>query len=225
MNRPIIALTCLAVSAATTSFANAAPLLDQMRSLSKEGALYAYEMKVVEDGFTATGKIDPSQPEGNRITVYTPSEENWPDGFADDLSQMEAETDGDIWCQDLGDMVPENAKLISETDSSATFGFVPVPDADADKDEAKMMKKLTAEITLDKADGAILSYKMWAEKPFKPAMVVKINQFQMDATCARAPDGRTYISEFQIDLSGSAMMQSFEQSEYRQITTLLQPVS
>jgi len=42
----------------------------------------------------------------------------------------------------------------------------------------------------------------------------------MDVQCTRAPDGRTYIEDFNMALEGSAMMQAFDQKMTRKITAL-----
>lgn len=83
-----------------------------------------------------------------------------------------------------------------------------------------MFKKLNATAVLDKTDGEILSFTMSLPKPFKPMMVAKINMFEMDVQCTRAPDGRTYVKDFSMALEGSAMMQAFDQKIKRQITAL-----
>ncbi len=215
----LIASTCLVVPVAAAD-----PLLEMMWAQSKDGPIYAYEMTYEEGDLLATGKVDPSQPEGERITVYSPAEEDWSEDFAGGLAEMEAETDGDIWCADFGDLVPEDADLNAETADTATYAFTPKPEDDADGTEKKMMKKLDGEIKIAKSDGAVLAFKMSAPKPFKPAIVAKIDTFSMAANCARAPDGRTYVSDFNLDISGSAMMQEFEEQVSRRITALLEPV-
>ena len=52
-------------------------------------------------------------------------------------------------------------------------------------------------------------------------MVAKIDSFSMKADCSPSTDGRTYISEFALDISGNAMMQAFSQSERRKVTNLV----
>ena len=217
-------LFSLAVCLGSSHLAVADPLLQTMRSLSTDGPIYAYEMEYQDNEITATGRIDPSQPEGRRIQVLSPSEETWSDEFRVGLAEMDAETDGDIWCADFAEMVPDNAAVILETDSKATYAFTPVPEADADGTERKMMKKIKGEVTLDKTDGAITAFRMRLPEPYKPAFVVKISEFDMSATCSRAPDGRTYIEAFSFAIDGSAMMQSFNETMSRKITKLLDPV-
>ncbi|MEP1143318.1 MAG: hypothetical protein ABJH52_06335 [Henriciella sp.] len=204
--------------------ASADPVLEMMRSLSKEGPVYAYEMSYSGEGVTATGKIDPSQPEGDRVELYTPSMDELSDEFREGLEEIDAEADGDIWCADFAEMVPANAKATGETETAVTYAFTPIPEADADKTQQKMMKKLDGTVTLDKVDGSVLSFNMTLPAPYKPAMVAKINRFEMAANCDRAPDGRTYVQKFDFDISGSAMMQNFEETVSREITKLLDPV-
>ena len=221
MSRLIVASAFALVSSGAAA---ADPILEMMRSLSKDGPIYSYEMTYQDAEFTARGTIDPSQPEGQRISVTDPDPSEWSDDFRDGLEEMDAETDGDIWCADFAEMVPDNATRTSETDTSAIYAFTPQPEADADNTEKKMMKKLDGTVTLDKSDGSVLAFNMVLPAPYKPAIVAKINAFEMDATCARAPDGRTFVESFNFAIEGSAMMQSFNESVSRNITQLLDPV-
>lgn len=204
--------------------ASADSVLDMMRNLSKDGPVYSYEMTYSDAEIVAEGKIDPSQPEGERIQVTSPDESEWSDEFREGLEEMEAETDGDIWCADFAEMVPDNVSTLTENDATITYAFTPKPEADADGMEKKMMKKLNGTVTLDKADGSVLAFNMKLPKPYKPAIVAKINSFEMDARCARAPDGRTFVESFDFNIAGSAMMQSFDEAVSRRITKLLDPV-
>lgn len=221
MSRSIL-LSAFALS--TTLTASADPLLEMMRNASKDGPIYAYEMTYAGEGVVATGKIDPSQPEGKRVDLYTPEMSELSDEFREGLEEMDAESDGDIWCTDFAEMVPADAEAATQDDVSVTYTFTPVGGEDSDKTEQKMMKKMNGSVTLDKSDGAVLAFSMSLPKPYKPAIVAKINRFQMDASCSRAPDGRTYVERFDFDIAGSAMMQDFEETVSRQITKLLDPV-
>lgn len=204
--------------------ASADPVLEMMRSLSKEGPVYAYEMTYSDTEVTANGRVDPSKPEGERIEIFSPDESEWSKDFRKGVADMEAETDGDIWCADFSEMVPVDATQTAEDTDSVTYAFTPNPEPDADKTEQKMMKQLDGRVTVSKTDGQVLAFNMVLPKPYKPAIVAKINRFEMAATCSRAPDGRTYLEQFDFDISGSAMMQSFEERVTRSITKLLDPV-
>lgn len=217
-----IAIGTLAVCFSGTAAAD--PVLEMMRSLSKEGPVYSYEMSYSDTDVTANGLIDPSKPEGERIEIFSPAESEWSKDFRDGIEDMEAESDGDIWCAEFAEMVPASATAMGEDDSTVTYAFTPQPDAEADKTQQKMMKKMNGTVKLDKSDGAVLAFNMVLPKPYKPAMVAKINRFEMAASCDRAPDGRTYVEQFSIDIKGSAMMQDFEETVTRKITRLLDPV-
>ncbi len=218
----LLSLSILA--AGLTLPAAADPVLDMMRNLSKDGPVYAYEMTYSEADIVAAGTIDPSQPEGERIQVTSPAESEWTEDFREGLDEMEAETDGDIWCADFAEMVPNKVSALDESETTVTYAFTPQPEADADGMEKKMMKKLNGTVTLDKSDGSVLAFNMKLPKPYKPAIVAKIENFEMDATCARAPDGRTFVESFDFKIAGSAMMQKFDEAVSRKITKLLQPV-
>jgi len=218
----LLSLSILA--AGLTLPAAADPVLDMMRNLSKDGPVYAYEMTYSEADIIAAGTIDPSQPEGERIQVTSPAESEWTEDFREGLDEMEAETDGDIWCADFAEMVPNKVSALDESETTVTYAFTPQPEADADGMEKKMMKKLNGTVTLDKSDGSVLAFNMKLPKPYKPAIVAKIENFEMDATCARAPDGRTFVESFDFKIAGSAMMQKFDEAVSRKITKLLQPV-
>lgn len=209
---PLAALLALALPAA------ADPLADAL-SAAAEGPLYAYDMIYETGEIRATGSVDPSQPEGSRVIVKTPAKADWPEDFEEGVAEIDKDADGDIWCSQFAEIIPADAELVSETGSTATYTFQPNADPD-DPDDAKFMKHIRGEVTIDTANPAITSFRMYAPKPFKPAMVAKVNTFQMTAKCTRAPDGRTYVEQFNMKVAGSAMMQSFEERMARTISNL-----
>ena len=215
----------LLLVAATPVPALADSLIHQARSASTDGPLYSYEMTLTYDGVDLSAFVDPSAEEGERITVKSPMKENWPEDLEDDLARMESNTDGDIWCKEFADVIPEDAVKTGETDTTATYAFTPLPEDDADNMERKVLKKVDAKITLAKDDGAVLAYEANLPKPYKPAMIAKVNALNIDVTCERAPDGRTYVQSFDLSISGSAMMTDFDEKTTRKITKLVEPVS
>ena len=134
---------------------------------------------------------------------------------------MDKQAKGDIWCAEFGKMVPENAELVSEVNGIASYMLTPQCDP-GKKDEVKLMKNLTGTIMIDTVNPAIAGFRMTAPKPFKPAMVAKVDTFDLSVSCDRAPDGRTYAKDFKMSVKGSAMMQSFEEHETRRISGLRQ---
>ena len=213
--RAFIALALLAALPANAE--EAFSPLDLARKISTDGPLYAYDMTFETKDLVATGKVDPAQPEGSRVTIYSPAKEDWPKDFEKGLKEIDADADGDIWCAGMMEGVPETAELVSNEDGIARYAFQPKAD---DKSDEKFMKHLTGTIDIDTSDGAVLGFSMASIKAFKPNVMVKIKSFQMSAACERAPDGRTYAAEVETRVSGSAAMQSFEDGNVRKITAL-----
>jgi len=191
--------------------------IDLARSVSSDGPVYAYDMVYETKDISATGRVDPTQPAGKRITVTSPPKEDWPKDFENGLKEIDAEADGDIWCASMLDAVPENPELIAADGVISRYSFKPVAE---DKEDEKFMKHLTGTIDIDTTDGAVLAFSMVAKKAFKPNMMVKISSFRMAATCERGPDGRTYAADVDTKISASAAMQTIDEHTVRKITAL-----
>lgn len=213
--RAVLAIALLAALPASAE--ESLSPLDLARQVAIEGPLYAYDMTFEMKDFSANGKVDPAQPEGKRVTIYSPEREDWPKDFEKGLKQIDAEADGDIWCSGMLDAVPANAELISNEDGIAQYSFKPAPE---DKEDAKFMKHLTGTIDIDRDDGSVLSFSMFSKEAFKPNIMVKVKSFRLDAKCARGPDGRTYAAEVDSKVTASAAMQSIEEHTVRKITAL-----
>lgn len=185
-----------------------------------EGPAYRFDLNIDSDKLKAEAQVDPSLPEGERLTLVSPAANTLEGEAAERYAQLRENTSGDkIWCASFKENIPADAKMISESGEAAVYSFTPLPGDD--KETAKVYKHLTGRVTVSKQAPGILAFEMFAEKPFKPAMVAKIDSFSMKVNCARAPDGRTYIQDFAMDVSGNAMMQAFRQSERREVTNLV----
>ena len=185
-----------------------------------EGPSYRFDLKVEGDDLKAEAQVDPSLPEGERLTLISPAADTLEGDAAERYEQLRENTSGDkIWCSSFNENIPADAKMISESGEAAVYSFTPLPGED--KESAKLYKHLTGRVTVSKQAPGILAFEMFAEKPFKPAMVAKIDSFRMKVNCAAAPDGRTYVRDMTMDVSGNAMMQPFNQSERREITNLV----
>jgi hypothetical protein len=219
------ALMIRSLVSAASLLALAAPMaaqtpLERALAASADGPLYTFDLALKTDEDDARMKVNPSRPEGERLTVVSPSTDSWSEDFAKRVENMKANTDGGIWCQEFAENIPVDAELVSETKTTATYTFTPQPGAEPDGRMEKVYKFLTGTVVVDKHSPAILNFEMVASKPFKPAAVAKISQFEMKATCERAPDGRTHIASLDLDVSGSAMMQGFSQSDRQVISNL-----
>ena len=185
-----------------------------------EGPTYRFDLKIEDNDLKAEAQVDPSRPEGEHLTLISPAADTLEGKAAERYAELKENTSGDkIWCNNFNQNIPADAKMISESGDAAVYSFTPLPGED--KETAKGYKHLTGRVTVSKEKPAILALEMFAEKPFKPAMVARIDSFSMTANCGRAPDGRTYVQDLALDVSGNAMMQAFSQSERREVTNLV----
>jgi len=195
--------------------------LERALTAPSDGPEYRFELSIDADDLKGTVEVDPMRPEGERLALLSPSEADLSDAGAEMLADLKAKTKGDnIWCSGFASNIPADAKLISESGEAAVYSFQPLPGED-DETPAKVYKHLTGRVTVSKETPSILAFEMFAEKPFKPSLAAKVDAFSMKVGCAAAPDGRTYMRDFALDLSGSALMQPFSQTERRQITKLV----
>ncbi|MEQ9505976.1 MAG: hypothetical protein RLO80_06865 [Hyphomonas sp.] len=216
MRRQLLA-SCLLLAAALP--ASADTVLQKARAMSKDGPLYTFDMDVRDGADQFRMTVDPSQPKGQRVTDMTPALASLKGDAAKKAERLQARTEGDIWCSGFTENIPADAKRTSETAKTATFSFTPLPGKD-DGQMGDAFKHLKGTAIIDKATGGILSYEMSSPKAFKPAAVAKVDRFSLKATCKAAPDGRTHVETFALDLKGSALMKPFEQSETRRVSNL-----
>ncbi len=204
--------------------AMSAPWTDELRAAlntNAEGPIYAYEMTYDDGDVRASGIVDVSQPAGQRIKIISPAISEWPEGFAKELAELDATAKGDIWCNSVGENIPDDVTLLNEDEMTTTYGFKPLPDADADSTERKVFRHLSGTVTIARDNPAVLGFRLWADKSFKPMVLARINSFDMSMSCKRAPDGRTYVEKFNIAIAGKAMGRAFSQTEERVISKLL----
>lgn len=209
----------LALLALLPFHAAAGTPLEDALAAKADGPLYMFDVIIQNSDTDAMLRVDPSRPEGERLTVISPPEKDWTDDFRKLVDKMDADTDGDIWCQGFGENIPADAALVAETPTTATYTFRPQKGAKPD-DLDDVYKYLTGKVIVAKDDPAILSVEMVSERPFRPLPVAKIRTFKLNFDCSRAPDGRTHIARINVDINGSAMMKDFSESERQTITNL-----
>jgi len=223
MNRllPCIALGILAVMPA---FADQAAWPDLFRrAFSAEPAvqLYAYDFLDERDGdrpgFTR-GRIDPSKPEGERVTIYEAT------GDKVDLKKIdkryERNADGDIWCDELSGG-PDGP--VSDKGASADgrlFAFTPLPKPDAEDGEKKLYRQLAAMVAIDERTAQIRTFTATLTAPWKPMVLAKLDAVEMTGNCAPAPNGRAFSARMKMRIAGSALGNDFKQDVTHSISNL-----
>ncbi len=215
---PMLASLFLGLGLASPAAADA--VLAKARTAAPDAApLYTFSVDYDDGDNQFVMLIYQSKPKGARVIRITPDAASLKGDAAKKADMLKKRTEGAIWCNAFAESIPADARRISETSDTATFAFTPVPRKE-DGQIGAAYKYLNATATVAKADGAILAYEMSAPKPFKPVPVAKVDRFQMKVDCATAPDGRTYMDTISLNLSGSAMMQAFAQTERRKVRDL-----
>lgn len=214
-----LAVLSVLLAGAAVLPASADALLDKARSAPKDGPVYAFDLDYNDGKNKFSLSIDPTRPEGQRVTRITPDPKTLTGDSAKIAERLKTRTQGKIMCSEFAANIPASAKRTSETAELATYSFTPLPGPE-DGDMAKAYKHLDGKAVIDKATGAILSFEMTSPKAFKPMAIAKIDQMSMKVACKAAPDGRTHIDTFSFNMAGSAMMQAFEQTESRKVSNL-----
>lgn len=210
----------LALATSLALPASADDLLIALRSKVFDAPAMAFTTELTRDGFAATARVDPSQPEGERFVVTQPAREDWPEKFAEFVETSDQNTEGKVWCSQFLERVPADAERASETDDAVTFTFTPEAEEDADDTERKLFRKLsgTLEVALDTL--IVQRYHLTLPAPAKPHFLAKVNEFELLAECTPAENGNSYLNRFEFHIQGSAMGQSFQQQETRQLSEL-----
>lgn len=199
-----------------------AELLRQAKALSQDGPDYRYQLTTSVDGIASRLVIDPTQDAGQRVTVLEPSAEKHTEEFNQLVAEIDADADKDFWCADLLEDTPETVQVVANDDQTITYEFTPIPDADADKTERKMMKVMKGRLVIDRQNARVQSFSLNLPKPVRAKLVARIEKFDMQIDCAASPDGRTFIKDFSIEVAGRAMMKNFSESDGWTISDLQQ---
>lgn len=184
------------------------------------------------DPVTARLRIDPSQPEGERVTILSRSETDAKDmnNALEDLieqieeNDLEDQADG-FWCSardsDAFPITPENFSIIA--DDGGIVRLKPVPErkvqlmmgeddlGELDGRERgiakKLIDRLEGELRLDRADGHMDGMSFRMTRPMSVMLIAKIKQMAMDVDCERAPNGYPYVSRFSMYVEAGAFGQ------------------
>jgi len=184
------------------------------------GPAYSYQLDITVDEFTGRARIYPDRAIGRRVAMISPSRSELTADERDGLRDIDRDADQDFWCHNFAKRVPrEGAQLVHQSASTATYRFRPLADPN-DRDDAKLMKHLVGTVTVAKEHPAILSFTLTAPESFKPALVARVDTFSLNAQCSRSPDGRTYVKSLDLNVTGSAMFQSFEDRQTRRHSAL-----
>ena len=186
----------------------------------------------IREPLTARLRIDPSQPEGSRVTVLSRSESDAKDmekALEDLIEQIEEndledQADG-FWCSardsDAFPISPENFTVLAEGNGITRLRPVPerkvqlmmgeddLDDLDG-RDRAiakKLIDRLDGELRLSSVDGHMAGMSFEMTRPMSVMLIAKIEQMSMDVECDRAPNGYPFVSRFSMYVEAGAFGQ------------------
>ncbi|MEL6869390.1 MAG: hypothetical protein AAFO81_06280 [Pseudomonadota bacterium] len=179
---------------------------------------FRHTVFIKEDEFEGLARIDPAMPAGQRVSLVTSTlAADDPDMLAL-LADADAEPMDGFWCHEMGALVPERVIEMERDERSVTYQFAPQPEADSDKDDITFMKNVTGEVRVDRQSGTVASLRLFAKKPFRISLAVKINAFEMHARCAALPSGGSHLVESTTQIKARALFRQLEQVEIKRIS-------
>jgi hypothetical protein len=215
------ALCAAAVFAAAIPASANTPVPELLkRALSPSGStqLFAYDFDDFMDDRdgqrTVRGRIDPSRPRGDRVTItYFEDLRKKPLDTAQIDKRFEKDADGDIFCDtasrdDVANVVDKGAT----EDGARIFTFAPIPEPNEDPERRDLMKNMTAEAIVDEASGVLRSFTANLVKPRTMMVVAKVKSATFTADCAQLPNGRAYTTRTDFKAIATAMGKTYTQT-------------
>ncbi|RFB04625.1 hypothetical protein [Parvularcula marina] len=216
----IFALSLLTISAPLP-----AELSEALES-PEDAPLPVYVAAYETSELNVTAKVDPAQPEGQRITVLSPRREDWPKGLEKQLAEFEADTDGDIWCDTAEELIGGDVAEISRDEHSISYRFPMAIEEGGDKADKAFADASHGEVDITRTDDVswrVAALRIRLDKPFKPAMVAKVTKLDVDISCSPAANGRMYQARTQTGIEGSAFGRSFSETEVMELRSVSLP--
>jgi hypothetical protein len=197
--------------------------LKQALAQQNKGPSYSYQLSYASNGNNVGSlSIDPTQAPGKRAKVISSSASSGSMNISEFAKEIETEARQGIWCSRFAENIPASVALISKTSTTETYGFTPIASSDMDNLEKKVITSLKGEITISTSNPAVLNFSMRSTKAIKPIFLVRLDKFELNVTCAHAPDGRTYAQKESSESKGTAMGQSLDEKEEVVISNLVQ---
>jgi hypothetical protein len=197
------------------------PALKLALSQNNRAPFYSYQLNFKSNNRTAAFAIDPTLSAGKRIIVTAPDIGKRDKDFNELTKQLEEDVTDGIWCSQFARHIPASVKLIAKTADTESYQFTPVPDAGSDSMEKKVIASLLGEVTISTDNPAVQRFSMRSTQAIKPIFFVTLSKFQLNVSCERSPDGRTYAKKQISTTRGTAMGKSIDDDEEITIADLV----
>lgn len=90
----------------------------------------------------------------------------------------------------------------------------------ANKTAEKFLKRMQAELVLDKPEGRMRQLRMWLPKPMRVMLVAKIKKMDFNFVCEPSPAGHLYRARQNIEMQVSALGQKVTNKQVNEIISL-----
>jgi len=215
---------CILALTGAPAFADAS-LVARAFSPPSAGQAFAYEFVDRSRGETdetvTRGRIDPSRPKGQRVTITESSDPKADLRRIAERYESRLTAGGEIWCDRLigGADGPVSEKPAEQ--GLRRFVFRPIAPAGASNDEKKLYRNMTAEVLIDEARGQVRRLTAKLEKPYRPLPVAKLDIFELAYDCRPGPNGRAYSASMDMKMKASAVGAGFSRNVNQTIVRLI----
>ena len=217
----IALMVCLMSLSAMTSAEPWSTNLKQALAKKNTGSIYSYQLAFKSNALAGTVIVDPTKADGQRTSIISPAASARSVEFNEFAKELEDDAKQSILCSRFAENMPASVTFVSKTAETETYAFTPIPSADMDTLEKKVIASLLGEITISSVNPAVLHFSMRSTKPIKPMFLVRLDTFRMSVKCVRSPDGQTYSQQQLSETTGSALGQSLDDKEEITISNLV----
>jgi hypothetical protein len=222
----VLSMTGGAVAQSAPTFNPAELLSRALTAPTQTGSEFAFDFVTENTGNEPgliRGRYDPSRPKGDRVSIIEATGKDADPKKIDE--RYEKQDQGDIWCDAVFGGADGAVTDRGVQAGGRALAFIPKPNPNGSRnsergDAAKLFKQLTAVMVVDEATADVKSFAATLGKPWKPAVVAKLEAMQMKGSCAAAPNGRMYLARTETSIQGSALGQSFKVNSVRRISNL-----
>ena len=222
--RLVVALSLLA-GTANAEDASLPQTVRKAMASSSGPTLYAYDFTDRTTGETVTitrGRIDPSRPKGQRVTIIETTGDK---DSAKRLDQRyERDADGDIRCLRAFGGAESLVNTRKGANGERFVTFRPQPRVSAGSEERQVYRKMSAEVVLDETTGELRTYSASLTGPVRPFIGVSLEAMDLSGTCTTGPDGSAILASARTRMKGSAFGRSLAFDVVQTISNLT-PVS
>lgn len=211
-------MTAALMLAAPAALAATPPLVQQAIAAIGSEPKARYDLLYEDNETSITASIDPSKPPGQRVLLTDAGPLASREDVLAGIAQIDAEPMAEFWCHNFGKRLTGPIQISRRSAVSTIFTFKPAIDPEDDADDAKFMANVQGEIEIANFDARIIGFRLFAPKPFRPSLTVRINRFEFKAKCALASNGLSYAKSTETHILARAFFKNIEQFERRSIS-------